>query len=141
MRRVVLDTSTVVAGLKSRNGASFAVLRLIAERRIVPLLSIAIFLEYDDVLKRPEQAAAHGLSFEDVDAILGEIAALAEPVEIHFRWRPQTNDAGDECILEAAVNGRADGIITHNIRDLEKPARRFGIPVLRPGEFVMRFRS
>jgi putative PIN family toxin of toxin-antitoxin system len=140
MRRIVVDTSTVVAGLQSRNGAGFVVLGLIAERVVVPLLTIALVLEYEDVLKRPEQIEAHGRSADDIDAFLGELAALAEPVDIRFQWRPQTSDPGDECILEAAVNGRADAIVSHNIRDLADPARRFGVPVLRPGEFIMRFR-
>jgi predicted nucleic acid-binding protein len=114
---------------------------MIASRRLQPLLTIAQMLEYEDVLKREEQMSAHGFSRDEIDAVLGELAAWADPVEIRFQWRPQTSDPGDECILEAAVNGRADAIITHNVRDLDGPARRFGIPVFRPGEFLMRFRT
>jgi predicted nucleic acid-binding protein len=114
---------------------------MIASQRLQPLLTVALLLEYEDVLKREEQINALVFSHSEIDAVLGELAALAEPVDIRFQWRPQTSDPGDECILEAAVNGRADAIVTHNIRDLDRPARGFGIPVFRPGEFLMRFRT
>ena len=78
MRRVVLDTSVVVAGLRSRSGAANAILRLVAERRLVPLASPPLFLEYEEVLKRPEHRLAHGLSEEQVDEFLAELAALIE---------------------------------------------------------------
>ena len=59
IRRVVLDTSVVVAGLRTRSGAGNAVLRLIANRRLVALATPPLFLEYEDVLKRAEQRLAH----------------------------------------------------------------------------------
>jgi putative PIN family toxin of toxin-antitoxin system len=137
--RIILDTSALVAGVRSRNGASFKLLELIADKRIRPLLSVALFIEYEDVLGRPEHEAVHGFDTSEIDLFLAEFAALAEPVEVFFQWRPQTPDPGDECVLEAAVNGRADAIVTFNVRHLEGPARRFGIPVFRPGEYLMRF--
>ena len=37
MPRVVMDTSVIVAGLRSQLGASNRMLALVAERRLVPL--------------------------------------------------------------------------------------------------------
>lgn len=136
MRRVVLDTSVVVAGLRSRSGAANAVLRLVASRQLVPLASPPLFLEYEEVLKRAEHRLAHGLSEEQVDEFLAELAALIEPVELHFQWRPQVRDPGDELVLEAAINGDADALITYNVADFAEAAERFGIAVLRPGEVL-----
>ena len=134
--RVVLDTSVLVAGLRSRRGASFVLLRAVATGRLVPLVSIGLFLEYEDVLKRTEQTKATGLALTDVDRFLGGLAAAAEPVEVHILWRPQLRDAGDELVLEAAVNGRAEALITHNVRDFAGAAGRFGMPVRTPGDLV-----
>ena len=136
MKRIVLDTNILVAGLRSSNGASFAILRLVAERAVVPLVTTTLFLEYEAVLKRPEQCATTGFSTADMDAFLREFAALAEPVDVHFNWRPQSSDPADEMVLEAAVNGRADALITHNVRDLGAAAARFGISVMLPGLFL-----
>src|ERR1700719_1660467 len=112
IRRVVLDTSVVVAALRTRMGAGNAVLRLVANRRLVALASPPLFLEYEDVLKRAEQRIAHGLTLEMIDDFLGELAALVEPVEVRFLWRPQVRDPSDEMVLEAAIHGRADALVT-----------------------------
>jgi len=84
MRRIVLDTSVVVAGLRTQLGAGNAVLRLVAKRRLVALATSPLFLEYEDVLKRPEQRLAHGLAPEAIEEFLAELAALIEPVEVIF---------------------------------------------------------
>src|SRR5260221_10536252 len=85
MRRIVLDTSVVVAGLRTQLSAGNAVLLLVAKRRLVALATPPLFLEYEDVLKRPEHRLAHGLAPEAIDEFLGELAALIEPVEVHFQ--------------------------------------------------------
>jgi predicted nucleic acid-binding protein len=93
------------------------------------------------VLKRPEQRLAHGLGLPDIDRFLAAFAAACEAVEVSFQWRPQLSDANDEMVLEAAVNGRAQALITHNVRDFAKGAERFGLRVLRPGELLKELRS
>jgi putative PIN family toxin of toxin-antitoxin system len=138
MRRIVLDTSVVVAGFRTRFGAANAVLRLVGERRLILLATPPLFLEYEDVLKRPEHRLAHGLALEQIDDLLAELAALIEPVELHFQWRPQVRDPGDEMVLEAAVNGDADALVTYNVADFAVAADRFGIPILRPADVLKR---
>ena len=140
IRRLVLDTSVVVAGLRTRSGAGNAVLRLIADRRLVALATPPLFLEYEDVLKRPEQRLAHGLALEAIDEFLAELAALVEPVEVHFLWRPQVRDPSDEMVLEAAINGQADALITYNVTDFALAGERFAIPILRPADLLKKVR-
>ena len=135
-RRVVLDTSVIVAALRTRHGAANRVLRLVASRRLVLLASPPLFLEYEDVLRRPEQRLAHGLTPEAIDEFLAELAALVEPVDIHFQWRPQVRDPSDEMVLEAAINGRADALVTYNIKHFAAAGDRFGIPILRPADVL-----
>jgi putative PIN family toxin of toxin-antitoxin system len=136
IRRVVLDTSVVVAGLRTRFGAGNAVLRLIANRRLVALATPPLFLEYEDVLKRPEQRLVHGLPSDAVDKFLAELAALTEPVQVHFKWRPQVRDPNDEMVLEAAINGQADALITYNVADFVLAGERFAIPIIRPPDLL-----
>ena len=140
MRRVVLDTSVVVAGLRTQLGAGNAILRLVATRRLVALATPPLFLEYEDVLKRSEHRLAHGLTPEAIEEFLAELAALIEPVEVHFQWRPQSRDPNDEMVLETAINGRADGLVTYNVADFAAAGERFGIPVLRPSELLRKVR-
>src|SRR5260221_5411989 len=117
MRMIVLDPSVVVAGLRTQLSAGNAVLLLVAKRRLVALATPPLFLEYEDVLKRPEHRLAHGLAPEAIDEFLGELAALIEPVEVHFQWRPQSPDPNDEMLLQAAVNGRAHALVTYDVAD------------------------
>jgi predicted nucleic acid-binding protein len=72
--------------------------------------SPALFLEYEEVLKRANQLAASGLLASDIDAILTEFAGLIEPVTTHYQWRPQLRDPADEMVLEAAANAQAHAI-------------------------------
>src|SRR5713226_7490015 len=134
--KIVLDTSILVAGLRIRLGVGNAVLRLVAQRRLVLLATPPLFLEYEDVLKRPEHQLAHGLPPEIVDEFLAELAALIEAVEVHFQWRPQARDPSDEMVLEAAINGGADALVTYNVRDFASAAERFRLPVLHPAELL-----
>ena len=136
MFRAVLDTSVIVAALRSRTGASNALLEQVARETARPLVSTALFLEYEDVLKRAENRLATGMSEADVDGFLAALASAAEPVEVNFRWRPQLSDPKDELVLEAAVNGEADALVTHNVRDFEPAARLFGLRVLLPRQVL-----
>jgi len=137
---VVLDTSVVVAALRSQLGAGNAVLRLVANRTLAALVTPPLFLEYEDVLKRPEHQLVHGLPPDAIDEFLAEFAALVVPVEVHFRWRPQSRDPNDEMVLEAAINGQADALVTYNTADFEAAGARFGIAVLTPGQLLRKIR-
>lgn len=139
--RFVLDTSVIVAGLRSRLGASNRILILVAEERLVPLVTTALFLEYEDVLNRPEQRLATHMSEDDVAQFLAAVASAAEPVDVHFLWRPQLADPADELVLEAAVNGRAQAIVTHNVRHFLRAARVFGVQVITPAELLERMKE
>ena len=81
-----------------------------------------------------EHRLASGLSQHEVTIFLDAIAALVDPVETHYLWRPQLRDASDEMVLEAAVNGRAQAIVTFNRRDYGNAPAKFGIDVLLPRE-------
>ncbi|WP_264319364.1 putative toxin-antitoxin system toxin component, PIN family [Rhizobium terrae] len=132
----MLDTNVLAAAFRSRNGASFIILQKVAARQIKLLVTTALLLEYEAVLKRPEQIAAHGLPLSRIDDAIREFAALSEPIDLHYQWRPQLSDPKDELVMEAAINGRADALVTYNVRDFQHAAGRFGIRLLRPSEFL-----
>jgi len=63
-------------------------------------------------------------------------ASAAEGVDVNFRWRPQLKDPKVEHVLEAAVNGRASALVTHNLRDFQPAARMFKLRVMLPRELL-----
>ena len=119
---------------------SVLTLRLVAHRRLVPLATAPLFLEYEDVLKRPGHRLAHGLATEAIEEFLAELAGLVEPVEVHFQWRPQVKDPSDEMVLEGAINGQAAAFVTYNLGDFELAGHRFGIPIVRPADLLKKVR-
>ena len=138
---MVLDTSVLVAGLRSRQGASSALLTLVANEEIKPLVTTALFLEYEEVLLRAEQRLATGMREADVADFLAALASASEGVDVHFQWRPQLGDPADEMVLEAAINGRADALVTHNVSDFAEAAARFGLRVVAPGALLEELKS
>jgi predicted nucleic acid-binding protein len=102
------------------------------------LLSVALALEYEAKCMLAEHQLAAGLTALEIGIFVDGLIAMAEPVQSHFRWRPQLHDPGDELVLEAAVNGRADAIVTFSEQDLRAAERTFGIAVIRPGEALKR---
>lgn len=134
--RVVIDSCVLVAGLRSRLGASNKLLTLVAGKAIVPIVSTAVFLEYEAVLSRPEQRLVTRMSEKDIAGFLAAFASAAEPVELDFLWRPQLTDPADEMMLEAAVNGRARAIVTHNVRHFGAAERLFGLKIVTPAALL-----
>jgi putative PIN family toxin of toxin-antitoxin system len=133
--RLVLDTDVVVAGMQSPTGASRQLLLGAAAGMFKLVASVPLFLEWEAVLKRPSVLRAMALVSDEVDIVLDQLASIIEPVEFHFLWRPQLDDPDDEMVLETAINGRADAIVTFNRRHFAA-ASEFGIAVRRPAEIL-----
>ena len=139
--RVVLDTDVVVAGFARGSGASRRLLMAALDEEIRLLLSTPLSIEYEAVLTRPAVLAMAGVSAEEVAVALDEFVTLCVPVALDYRWRPQARDPNDDLVLETAINGGADVVASFNVADMQAGARRFGIPVERPGAVVRRMKG
>lgn len=105
------------------------------------ILSVPLAMEYEAVCQEGEHRLAAGLSQGQVDIFVTAVIAMAEPVETHFLWRPQLRDPGDEMVLEAAVNGRADALVTFNVRDYGEAPSHFGVALLLPRIAIKKIRQ
>jgi putative PIN family toxin of toxin-antitoxin system len=132
--RFVLDTNVIVAGLRSRNGASFALLSRLAEGTdLRPQLSVPLVLEYEATLLAHVDELT--VSASDIGELLDFICLIGEHHEIHYLWRPMLRDPKDEMVLELAVGSGCKKIVTFNVRDF-KGAEQFGVSVETPGRFL-----
>ena len=93
------------------------------------------------VLTRPEHLAACGLSAGEVGHVLDELAAVARPVRLAFRWRPRLSDPDDDMVLETAINGGASTIVTFNQRDFVSGTIGFNCAVIPPATALQQIRS
>jgi putative PIN family toxin of toxin-antitoxin system len=132
--RVVIDTNILVSGLRSTKGSSFRVLRGVRAGLVRPVVSVPLFLEYEEVLLRPGLLPPH-MPDQAVAAFLDAFLLLAEPREIHFLWRPWLRDADDECVLETALAAGNVPIITHNLSDFAA-ASTVGVRIMTPHQLV-----
>ena len=139
--RIVLDTDVVVAAMRSPTGASAALLLAALDGDITIAANVALMLEYESTCSRAAHMLAAGLNQQKLGVFLDAIAALVVPVETHFLWRPQLRDPGDEMVLEAAVNGQAQAIVTFNTKDFGAAPAKFGVKILLPREALQRLRK
>lgn len=132
----MLDTCVVVSAVRSRAGASFILVDLAGTRNrfFQTVLTEALINQYEDVLGRSEHRVP-GWTDEALYALVQSLMVPADWAQTNFSYRPLLDDAGDELVLEAAINGQAKAIVTFNVKDF-KPAARFGIEVMRPNELL-----
>jgi predicted nucleic acid-binding protein len=125
----------LVAGLRSRRGASFRVLELLGTDRFEIAISVALVLEYEDVLMR--DATTLGLDKTDVAAVLDYLCAIGHREQIYYLWRPFLRDPKDDHLLELGVAANCEGIVTFNVRDFAG-VEQFGLWIMAPREFLTR---
>ena len=133
--RVVLDSSVLVAGFRSRRGASFHVLGLLRAGRFEIAISVPLVLEYEAVVRR--HANELGFRGHEVVELVDYLCRIGHRQDIHFLWRPVLRDPTDEFVLELAVAAECRAIVTHNVRDFSN-ARMFGVEILTPAAFIRR---
>jgi len=133
-KKIVLDTSVLVAAARSRQGASFALVSSLPNPRFQICLSVVLYTEWQAVLSRPE----HWPPGADARMALGFIrylASLAHLQDIHFLWRPFLRDPDDDMVLECAVAAGCAYIVTHNIKDFRR-TEQLGVRAITPAEFL-----
>jgi len=96
------------------------------------LLSVPLMLQYEAVLLRPEIMAATRLDAQQTGKILDLLCAVGRQAEVSFLWRPTLRDPDDEMVLEAAMNGQADRLLTFNLRDFAG-SETLSMRIERPG--------
>lgn len=131
----------MVAALRSDRGASRQLLLAALDRCFELLLSVPLILEYEAVLTRAQHLSACGLSGAEVGYVLDDLAAVARPVRLAFRWRPRLSDPNDDMVLETAINGNASAIVTFNQRDFVSGTIGFRCAVIPPAEALQQIRS
>ena len=130
--RIVIDTNVLVSAVRSRQGASFRLLSLVGEQDFEITVSVPLVFEYEDALMRIVPGV---LAASDVQDLLDYLCEVADKRHVFYLWRPVLSDPRDDHVLEAAVAGGCDAIVTFDHRHFAG-AERFGIRVMRPKEFL-----
>ena len=140
--KVVIDTCVWVAAVRSRRGASFALLSEIPHGRFRYGISVPLFTEYRAKLTDACSSGVSSLSNAQTDAILNALAHFGIEVPIYYQLRPNLKDENDNMVFECAANFRAKAIVTHNVKDFLTPELKgYEIEPVTPGDFLKRIRS
>jgi putative PIN family toxin of toxin-antitoxin system len=137
--RVVLDTSVLVAAMRSTSGASYALVSSIPSRAFQPCLSIALYNEWQSVLMRPENLTP-GSTAGDALRFLRYLASQSHLQEIHFLWRPFLPDPDDDFVLELAFAANCRYVVTHNVKDFHGSGQ-LGVDAVTPRDFLKLIRK
>ena len=130
---IVVDTNVFVSALRSDGGASREVLRRVLQGRYIPLFGNALWLEYQDVLSRPVWTDL--TTPQERLQVLAALARAGRWVTVYYGWRPNLPDEGDNHLIELAVAGPAQAIVTHNVRDIARGQLAWNnLQVLTPAE-------
>ena len=139
---IVVDTNVILSACRSRNGASFVVLRGMLTGEISFAASPAMLLEYEDVLKRPGMLGGHPtLTSEQIDTLIDALCAQAVQTLPWFRFRPFLDDPKDDLFIECALAAGARLIVTRD-RHFRHPAVQvFGLTITTASDFVADLRQ
>jgi len=140
IRETVLDTSVLITALRSSTGAAAEAVRLALRGELTTLMDYKLACEYRDVALRAEQLHASGRSRAETAGILDALEAIAEPVFVAFQHRTLSSDANDDMVLDVAINGNADALVTNNTKHFREAAELFHLEVLTPAELLNKFR-
>ena len=131
--RVVIDTNVVFEGLTKQGGAA----GFIIDAWLVGLLSVyvsnTLAYEYVDVLSRKFSAKR----WKILRPVLGQLLSLCQFIVIHYSWRPTSPDAGDDLVIDCAMNAEAM-VVTSNLRDFRSAEVSLGLQIMTPVELVIK---
>jgi len=132
---IVVDTNVFVAACLGV-GASNEVVASCLRGEHAPLMGTTLLAEYEDVLGRAELFRKSRLSSPERGELLDIFVAACSWTRIYYAWRPNAPDEGDNHLVELAVAGGAERIVTQNLRDLRRMELKFPrLEAVTPGQF------
>jgi predicted nucleic acid-binding protein len=127
--RIVVDADVFVRALLG-GGAANAVVAECLRGRFTPLMGPALIAEYEAQLGRARLFAASRLSHSERQELFDIFAANCRWTRVYYGWRPNLRDEDGNHVIELAVAGNAQAIVTRNTRDFTL-ARELRFPRLR----------
>jgi len=134
--RIVVDTNVFIGACLGSSSCS-GVLTACLKGQATALLGTALLTEIESVLSRQELMARSALSQAERNELLNIILARCQWVRIYYGWRPNLPDEADNHLMELAIAGAAEAIVSRNSPDLSRSELLFPeIAILSPEAFL-----
>jgi len=135
--KMVIDTSVFISALIGKRGASREVIRRCLTGKYLPLISNPLFQEYEDVSSRKRIKETCPLGTREIRDLLNAYYSVCRWVPIYYLWRPNLKDEGDNFLIELALAGNSQIIVTNNVKDLEAAELKFdGLRIISPQQVL-----
>ena len=134
--RITFDTNVLVSAFIAKDGTCADILDLVStfeEIRLV--LSQEILSEFAEVARREEVRSRLSYSEEDVVQFEEAVRSAAEVVEIRSSYRIVKEDPDDDAVLNTALDGKAEYIVSGD-KHLTRLKRFRGIRIVKPRGFL-----
>lgn len=137
-RKIVIDTNVLIGALIGKKyGANRKLIEYCFTRRFRPLINTTLFTEYEDVANREEIVSKSPYSITEVQELFDAFYNVCQWIKIYYLWRPNLPDENDNYLVELAVAGNAEAIVTHNIKDFQNSQLKFpNIQIKLPQEMI-----
>ena len=135
--RIVVDTSVFISALIGPKGPSRELIRRSLQGDYQPLMGDALFTEYESVITRDSILKRCPLEMEDITILLEAFISVSQWTSIYYKWRPNLKDEGDNHLIELAVAGNAEVIVTNNLKDFRNTELLFPqLNIVKPEDFL-----
>ena len=136
--RIVIDTNVLIGALIGKErSANRKLLELCLQGQFQPLISYALFSEYEDLINRPSIVELCKRSPEEINILFEGFLSTCELTKIYYLWRPNLIDENDNYLIELAIAGNAEMLITHNIKDFNRSQLKFPrLQIKQPKEII-----
>jgi len=135
--KIVVDTSVFISALIGSTGSSRELIRRCLKGEYQPLMGNALFLEYESVMQRKEIISQCSLTNTEIYTLLVSFINVSQWISIYYLWRPNLKDEANNHLIELAVAGNAQIIVTKNVKDFRNAELVFpNLSILKPEEII-----
>lgn len=97
----------------------------------------ALFFEHEALLARSEMWSKAPINKRERETLWNAYLSVCRWVRVYYLWRPNLPDEADNHLVELALAGGAEHIVTHNIRHFMKSELRFPhLKIRTPNQFL-----
>ncbi len=133
---ILLDKNVFISALLGPTGASREIIRKCLKGHYRPIMGNTLFREHEELLQRKKLFQDCILNNVERNKLFDSFLSVCQWVNIYYGWRPDLKDEGDNHLIELAVAGGVQYLVSKNTKDFIYPELQFSqFKIVRPEKF------